>query len=141
MNSSRQTIVADALHARVVDGHILFPHAVSVSGMRIVWLAGQLAYNNAGQIVGHGDMRAQFRQTSMNIAVALKAAGATLDDVVKLVFYVTDMDEYFRCFDIRAEFFGKAFPVSTSVEVSRLAVPGAMIEIEVTAAVPEQGRG
>jgi 2-iminobutanoate/2-iminopropanoate deaminase len=115
MSSSRQKVVAEALYSRVVDGRVLFPHAVSVSGMRTIWLAGQLAYNKAGQIVGHGDMRAQFRQTSLNIKAALEAAGASLDDVVKLTFYVTDIDEYFRCFDIREEFFGKAFPASTSI--------------------------
>jgi 2-iminobutanoate/2-iminopropanoate deaminase len=135
MTSSRQTIVSDDLYTRKIEGQVLFPHAISVSGARYVWLAGQFAYSKSGQIVGQGDMRAQFRQTCENIRTALHAADAKLEDVVKVVFYVTDMDEYFRCFDLRHEYFGAAFPVSSTIEVSRLAVPGAMIEIEAVAAV------
>jgi 2-iminobutanoate/2-iminopropanoate deaminase len=137
MPHSRAKIVSDQLYSRIVDGRVLFPHAVSVSNARYVFLAGQIAYTKSGQLVGQGDMRAQFRQAAANVQTALQAAGARLEDVIKVVFYVTDMDEYFRCFDIRREYFGEAFPASTSIEVSRLAVPGAMIEIEVVAAVGE----
>ncbi len=140
MSATRRTIISEANYSRVVEDRVLFPHAIETAGMRYIWLAGQLAFNKTGQIVGNGDMRAQLRQTALNIKSILERAGAGLDDVIKIVFYVTDMDEYFRCFDVRMEFFGKAFPVSTSVEVSRLAVPGAMIEIEAIAAVPDRPR-
>ena len=133
----RDDIMSDALFARVVDGKAMFPHAVSVSGGRLVCLSGQLAWDKDGNTVGPGDMRAQFRQTGENIKAALEAAGASLADIVKTNTYVTDMDAFFTCVDIRDEYFGPGWPTSTTVEVSRLADPDAMIEIEAIAVVAD----
>ena len=129
----RQNIISGDLYARVIDGKAMFPHAVSVEGRRLICLSGQLAWDLDGNLVGAGDMRAQFRQVGENIKAALAAADAGLEDIVKTNTYVTDMDAFFTCVDIRDEYFGPGFPTSTTVEVSRLAVPGAMIEIEAIA--------
>jgi 2-iminobutanoate/2-iminopropanoate deaminase len=80
-------------------------------------------------------MRAQFRQVCENIKEALAAAGAGLEDIVKTNTYVTNMDEFFKCVDIRHEYFGPGWPTSTNVEVSRLAHPDMMVEIEAVAVV------
>ena len=80
-------------------------------------------------------MRAQFRQVGENLKCALEAAGAELEDVVKTVTYVIDMDAFFQCVDIRAEYFGPGWPTSTTFEVSRLAHPDMMIEIDCIAVV------
>lgn len=133
--AKRENIVSDRIYARKTDGKAMFPHAVSVEGKRLICLSGQLAWDKDGNLVGPGDMRAQFRQVGENLKAALEAAGAGLADVVKTNTYVTDMDAFFTCVDIRAEYFGPGFPTSTTVEVSRLAVPGAMIEIEMVAVV------
>ena len=116
------------------SGHTLYSHVVSVEGKRMVFVAGQLARDRAGNVVGKGDMRAQIRQVGENIKAALAAAGATLADIVKTNTYVTDIDEFFKHVDVRMEYFG-AMPTSTTVEVRRLAHPDLLVEIEVIAVV------
>ena len=80
-------------------------------------------------------MRAQFRQVCENLKEALVASGAGLEDIVKTNTFVTDMSEFFKCVDIRHEYFGPGWPTSTTVEVSKLAVPDALVEIEAIAMV------
>jgi enamine deaminase RidA (YjgF/YER057c/UK114 family) len=133
--ANRKNIVSDKLYSRVVNGKSLFPHAVSVEGKRMILLSGQLAWDKAGNLVGKGDMRAQFRQVCENLKEALAAAGGELEDIVKTNTFVTNMDDFFECVDIRHEYFGPGWPTSTTVEVSRLAVPGALVEVEAIAVV------
>lgn len=133
--AKRENFVPDEMYARVVDGKAMFPHAVSVEGKKMIFLSGQLAWDKDGNSVGVGDMRAQFRQVGENLRIALEAAGASLEDVVKTVTYVTDMDAFFECVDIRAEYFGPGWPTSTTFEVSRLAHPDMMIEIDAIAVI------
>jgi enamine deaminase RidA (YjgF/YER057c/UK114 family) len=128
----RQNIQPDALSKRVVQGHVLYSHVVVAEGRRTIFIAGQLARDRAGNIVGKGDMRAQIRQVGENLKAALAAAGATLDDLVKTTTYVTDIDEFFRHVDVRMEYFG-ALPTSTTVEVRRLAQADCMVEIDAIA--------
>ncbi|HYS18477.1 MAG TPA: RidA family protein [Candidatus Binatia bacterium] len=133
MAITRKNIQPEALAAPVRGGHTLYSHVVAVEGRRLVFVAGQLARDRGGNVVGKGDMRAQIRQVGENIKAALAAAGATLGDIVKTNTFVTDMDEYFRHVDVRMEYFGPALPTSTTVEVRRLAHPDFMVEIEVVA--------
>lgn len=135
MAAKRENIVTDKVYARMVDGKAMFPHAVSIEGKRVICLSGQLAWDKDGNTVGKGDMRAQFRQVGENLKAGLEAAGAGLADIVKTNTYVTDMDAFFTCVDIRDEYFGPGFPTSTTVEVSRLAHPDMLIEIEAIAIV------
>ena len=130
----RQNIQPDALAKRVVDGHVLYSHVVVVEGKRMIFIAGQLARDQHGNLVGKGDMRAQLRQVGENIKAALTAAGATLNDVVKTTTYVTDIDEFFKHVEVRMEYFG-ALPTSTTVEVRRLAHPDFLVEVEAMAVV------
>jgi enamine deaminase RidA (YjgF/YER057c/UK114 family) len=130
----RQNIQPDALAKRVVDGHVLYSHVVVVEGKRMIFIAGQLARDQHGNLVGKGDMRAQLRQVGENIKAALAAAGATLNDIVKTTTYVTDIDEFFKHVDVRMEYFG-AMPTSTTVEVRRLAHPDFLVEVEAMAVV------
>jgi enamine deaminase RidA (YjgF/YER057c/UK114 family) len=108
---------------------------VSVEGKRMIFVSGPLAWDKDGNCVGKGDMRAQFRQVCENLAEALASAGASWQDVVQTNTYVTDMDAFFKCVDIRHEYFGPGFPTSTTVEVRRLAHPDMLVEIEVVAVV------
>lgn len=113
------------------DGRVLYSQVVIVEGAgRQIFVAGQVARDADGQVVGKGDMAAQIAQVGENIKACLEAAGASLDDVVKTTTYVTDIEEYFRHADVRLRYFGKATPTSTTVEVSRLASPEMMVEIE-----------
>jgi len=133
--AKRKNIVSEKLYSRVVNGKSLFPHAVSVEGKRLIMLSGQLAWDKDGNLVGKDDMRAQFRQVCENLKAALAEAGGELEDIVKTNTFVTRMDDFFKCVDIRHEYFGPGWPTSTTVEVSRLAVPGALVEVEAIAVV------
>jgi 2-iminobutanoate/2-iminopropanoate deaminase len=90
---------------------------VSGSG-KIVYTAGQLARDVDGNCVGKGDMRAQMVQTFQNLDRHLKAAGTTQADVVKTNTFVTDLDEFQKCADIRMRYLGVATPTSTTVGVT-----------------------
>lgn len=134
MAVTRKNIQPDALAAPVRGGHTLYSHVVAVEGKRLVFVAGQLARDRAGNVVGKGDMRAQIRQVGENIKAALAAAGATLADIVKTNTYVTDIEEFFKHVDVRMEYFG-ALPTSTTVEVRKLAHPDLVVEVEAIAVV------
>ena len=86
---------------------------------------------------GRGDIRAQTRKTLENLQAVLAEAGATMDDVVKVTVFVTNLSEHFAAIhEIRAEFFASDYPASTLVEVSRLVDPEMLIEIEAIAVTP-----
>ena len=114
----RQNIQPDKLSKRVVGGHTLYSHVVVVEARKTIFVAGQLARDGQGNVVGKGDMRAQIKQTGENIKTALAAAGATLSDIVKTNTYVTNIEEFFKHTDVRMEYFG-AMPTSTTIEVSK----------------------
>ncbi|MDR1033028.1 MAG: RidA family protein [Candidatus Nomurabacteria bacterium] len=79
------------------------------------------------------DVAEQTRLVFEDIKKILERAGASLDDVVKAVIYLTDMNDFDAVSPIRGEYFKNSMPVSTMVEVSRMTRNGAKIEIEVTA--------
>src|SRR4030095_700239 len=125
----RHKLQPEALSTRIVQGHVLYSHVVVVEGRRTIFISGQLARDRQGYVVGKGDMRAQLRQVGENLKVALAAAGATLNDLVKTTTYVTDIDEFFKHVDVRMEYFG-ALTTRTTVEVRRLAHPDFLVEVE-----------
>jgi 2-iminobutanoate/2-iminopropanoate deaminase len=129
----RQNIQPEGLAKRVVDGHVLYSHVVVAEGKRMIFIAGQLARDSQGNVVGKGDMRVQIRQVGENIKAALESSGASLSDLVKTTTYVTDIEEFFKHIDVRMEYFGVALPTSTTVEIRRLAHPDFLVEVEAIA--------
>jgi 2-iminobutanoate/2-iminopropanoate deaminase len=121
------------LFQRALNGRVLYTHVVVASGQSLVFISGQLARDQNGDIVGPRDMRAQIKQVGENLRKALAAAGATLDDLVKTTTFVTDIDEFFKHVDVRHDYLGVALPASTTVEVRRLSHPDLMVEIEAIA--------
>jgi 2-iminobutanoate/2-iminopropanoate deaminase len=109
----------------------------AVAAGDILYLSGILPVDAAGEIVGGDDVVAQARQVFANMRQVLAAAGAEPTDVVKVTVYLLDIDDRPLINPERQEFFGLARPVSTLVEVSRLAVPGARLEIEAVAHLRE----
>jgi 2-iminobutanoate/2-iminopropanoate deaminase len=101
----------------------------------LIFLSGQLARDADGNLVGAGDMAEQTRQCIRNMRTVLEAAGGTLEDIVSIVVYTTDMREFKRIVDARMEFFKDKLPTSTIVEVNHLADPGLMIEFQAIAVV------
>jgi enamine deaminase RidA (YjgF/YER057c/UK114 family) len=134
------TTVSALQHFRAPEGLAPGPgysHAVTGRG-RWVATAGQVALDDAGQLVGPDDPQAQARQVFANLARALAAAGASFTDVIKLNFYVTDITMLPAVRAIRDEYIDTARPpASTAVQVSALAMPGLMIEIEAWAICEE----
>ena len=129
----RRNVQPDPLHVTVWKGHTLYSHVVVAEGGRMIFVSGQVPFDREGNVVGPGDMRAQLRQVGENVKAALEAAGATLEDLVKTTTYTTDIVEFFRHTDVRAEYFGPALPTSTTVEVRRLARKEFMVEVEAIA--------
>jgi len=113
-----------------------YTHVVEVLRGKTVYIAGQVAFDQSGNVVGAGDFKAQTRQVLENLKAALRAAGATFENVVKVNTYVTDMSQLQALRELRAEYFGSQPPASTLVQVVRLARPELMIEIEAVAIVP-----
>src|SRR2546425_8920426 len=116
-----------------------YTHVVEVTGpAKTVYIAGQIAFDKDGAIVGAGDMKAQAEQVFKNLQAALAAAGAKFSDVVKMNTYITDMDKAPAVREVRARYFGETTPASTLVQVVHLARPELVLEIEVIAVVPAQ---
>jgi reactive intermediate/imine deaminase len=114
-----------------------YSHVVEVIGGRTVYIAGQVAFDQSGKIVGKGDFAAQAIQVFENLKLALAAVGATFDNVVKVNTYVTDMSNIQTLRDIRGRYYGRTAPASTLVQIGKLAHEDLMIEIEAIAVVPE----
>lgn len=104
-------------------------------GGRLVYCAGAIAVDADGRVVGNGDMGAQTRQVMENLRLALEAAGAGFDDVVKITTYVTDVARYDELAPVRAEYLIEPFPASTMIEVQGLMFPELLVEIEAIAIV------
>lgn len=113
-----------------------YSHVAEVTGGRTIYIAGQVAFDNSGKVVGEGDFAAQTTQVFENLKLALAAVGATFENVVKVNTYVTDMSQLQTLREIRGRYYGKFAPASTLVEIRRLAHPDLMIEIEAVAVVP-----
>jgi enamine deaminase RidA (YjgF/YER057c/UK114 family) len=113
-----------------------YSHVVRASGARTIYLAGQVATDEEGRLVGEGDLAAQTTQVMQNIGLALKAAGATYADIVKITTFVVGYKPELRPVigKARSAFFeGMEPPASTLVGVSALAAPEWLIEIEAIA--------
>ena len=100
----------------------------------LVVLAGQMPCDAQANVVGAGDIKAQTRQVFENMKAVLAAADLTLDDLVEIVSYHTDMADLHGMMEVKAEYLTKDFPAWTAIGVTSLALPGQLIEIKATAA-------
>lgn len=116
----------------------IYHHYIRVDNPKsLIFLSGQLSRDSQGKLVGPGDMGEQTRQAIRNMQTVLEAAGGTLDDIVSIVVYTTDMREFKNIVTARMEFFKNELPTSTIVEVNHLADPGLLIEFQAIAALSE----
>ena len=99
----------------------------------LLFVSGIVPVDAAGQLVGEEDIVAQATQVFESLRLVLAAVGAGPADVVKVTVFLTDVDDRPLINPVRQAFFGDARPASTLVEISRLAVPGAKIEVEAVA--------
>ena len=111
-----------------------FSHGFEAQGGRTLYIAGQVAKDKDGNVVGKGDLVAQFRQVCENLKAVLTARAGQMNDIVKLNIYVLSKAEYkARAKEIGAvyrEYFGRHFPAMTLAEVKGLYDDDCAIEIE-----------
>jgi reactive intermediate/imine deaminase len=99
----------------------------------LVFVSGQAAISETGEIVGAGDFDAQAEQVFRNLKRVLEAASSGLDRIVKVTIFLTDMGNFPRIVELRGRWFSEPYPADTIVEVSSLALPELEIEIEAIA--------
>jgi 2-iminobutanoate/2-iminopropanoate deaminase len=99
----------------------------------LLFVAGQVATDGEGNIVGEGDMAVQFRQVLENMKTVLASVDADLSNIVKITIYTVDIEALRAVVAIRSEYFGDYAPASTLVQIERLARPEFLLEIEATA--------
>jgi 2-iminobutanoate/2-iminopropanoate deaminase len=113
-----------------------YTDAVEASGF--LYISGMLPVEANGELVGIGDVIRQSEQVLDNVAAVLTATGASFNDVVKVGVYLRDMADREAINTVRRRYFGDARPASTLVQVSALAHPDALVEIEAIAQLPRQ---
>ena len=99
----------------------------------LIFVSGQAAINQDGDLVGVGDFDAQADQAFGNLRAVLQAGGSDLDKIVKVNIYLTDMGNFPKIMDLREKYFTPPYPADTIVEVTSLALPELEIEIEAVA--------
>lgn len=115
-----------------------YTHVVIPRPGKLAYISGQVALNAKGELVGKGDLRAQVTQDFENLKVALAAAGGTLNDIVKLNYYVVNVkpEQLPAIREVRNSYISQEHPpASTLVGVTALARDDFMIEIEAVAVV------
>ncbi|AZV93718.1 Rid family detoxifying hydrolase [Kerstersia gyiorum] len=122
---SKQIIHTDAAPAAVGP----YSQAVAASGARTVFLSGQIGLEpGTGELVSE-NFEAQVRQAFANMAAVIEAAGGTLDNVVKLTLYLTDLSRFAAANAIMAELIPQPFPARSTIGVASLP-KGAQFEVE-----------
>ena len=101
----------------------------------ILFLSGQVAYTAEGGVAHVGDFTAQARGAHQAIKAMVESQGGTMASIVKITTYLTDMSRRAELAPVREEFFGRKAPASTMVQVSALAYPDWMIEVEAIAVI------
>ena len=126
----RESVTVSTVHKTVG-----YSHAARAAGT-LLFVAGQIAQDPDGNIVGRGDIEAQAVQVFENLQAVLKAGGASLNDVVKLTTYTTNVAHRAKIAEVRARYFTSYFPPNTFLVVASLATPDYLLEIEAIAACP-----
>jgi 2-iminobutanoate/2-iminopropanoate deaminase len=93
------------------------------------FVSGMTAHDGAGKVEGDGSMYDQAHRTFAKIKGMVEAAGGTMDDLIQMNIYVTDIAQRKEVWRAREQFFSGDFPCSTLVEVSALAIPELLVEI------------
>lgn len=102
-----------------------------------LFISGQAAVDDDGEIVAPGDFDTQARRAFANLERALKAGGSSLRNVLKVTIFLTDMSNFDKIVELRGKYFSPPYPADTIVEVRSLYSKDALIEIEAIAVVDE----
>jgi aminoacrylate peracid reductase len=114
----------------------LTPNPVYSSGIQVgelLFVSGQVALDNNGNIVGVGDFEAQARHIMTRIRAVVEAAGGTMQDVIKITTFLTNAADYATFNKVRSEAFPSTPPASSAVIVAGLLRPELLVEVEAVA--------
>lgn len=117
------------------DPYVPFLLSQGIQVGNLVFISGQAAMGDDGEIVGKGDFDRQADQAMRNLDRALRAAGSSMRDIVKVTIFLTSMGNLANVVEMRRKWFYAPYPADSLVEVSGLYSPDAMIEIEAIAVV------
>lgn len=109
--------------------------ATRMEGGRLLYIAGQVARDAEGNVLGKGDIRTQAHQVFQNLRHVLQAAGGDLSDLLKITTYITRIEDFPAVAEIRSSIFPGELPASTLIVVKSLAQPELLIEVEGMAAL------
>jgi reactive intermediate/imine deaminase len=110
-----------------------YSHAIKAGNT--IYVAGQVAWDVEGNLVGKGDFETQARQALENLKRVLAAAGAQMTDIVQLNYYIRNLEDFAKIRNPYREYFGKYFPPQTLTVISSLADPELLIEIQAIAVI------
>jgi enamine deaminase RidA (YjgF/YER057c/UK114 family) len=134
--SAQQPVTANFINPETMHRPVGYTHVVEVTAGRPVYIAGQVALDPTGALVGPGDLRAQARQVFDNLQAALQAVGAAFEQVVKLNYYLVDATQLPVVREVRDQYVNtQQPPASTAVEVRRLVRDDLLIEVEAVAVI------
>jgi enamine deaminase RidA (YjgF/YER057c/UK114 family) len=122
---------------RAMGMKVAFCNAMAVDlskAKRMIWVSGQIAFDENEKFVGKGNIRVQTEQCLKNIQAALKKLGGSMGDVVQVFVFVKDMTGLRDIHNIRLKYFKEPYPTSTLVRVTDFVEPAALIEITAVAA-------
>ncbi|MFC4248772.1 RidA family protein [Natribaculum luteum] len=121
------------------EGDAAFSQVATVpADHSFVVTAGQVAYDDDGNVVGIGDIEKQTRKAFENLDRTLKSADASMDDVLKLRYSITELEYYETVKDVRDEYLSEPYPTGMLAVVNGLATPRLLIEIEALAAISDK---
>ncbi len=120
------------------DNYEPFLLSQAIKFNNLLFVSGQAGAGDDGKIVD-GGFRAQGEQAFVNLRRVLEAGGSSLDDVIKVTIFVTDMGNFKEVVELRRKFFSEPYPADTIAEVKALYDPKVQIEIEAIAAIRTAG--
>jgi enamine deaminase RidA (YjgF/YER057c/UK114 family) len=131
-DSNMELISPNSMHKPVG-----YSHLAKANRSKIVFIAGQVALDASGNVVGSGDFRAQTERVFENLKAAVEATGGSFRNIMKLNVYVLDRSQLREYREVRDRYIDiENPPVSTAVQVAALFRPEFLIEIEAVAALP-----
>jgi enamine deaminase RidA (YjgF/YER057c/UK114 family) len=135
-SSAQIPVTANFINPEAMHRPAGYTHVVEVTAGRPVYIAGQVALDPSGAIVGSGDIRTQTRQVFDNLQTGLQAVGAGFEQVVKLTYYLVDATQLPVVREVRDQYVNtQQPPASTAVEVRRLVRDDLLIEVEAVAVI------
>jgi reactive intermediate/imine deaminase len=122
----------DVIGVAAPAGH--YSHGIVTTG-RLLFVAGQVALDQEGNLVGEGDAAAQARQVLTNLKSVVEEAGGRMDDVARTTLYLTRLEDRGPVAEVRKEFFPAPAPANTLLVVASLAAPEFLVEIDAIVAI------